>query len=65
MTAGRSKWERGHRRHFWFLCPTSHIRNVHYLLTHDLINCSCGWYGWVPQEEQDASDSSPERTSDA
>ena len=28
---------------------TSHIRNVHYLATHNLTRHNCGWYGWEPK----------------
>jgi len=36
-----------HRAHPHSVLDTSHIRNVGYLVTHDLIRCSCGFYGWV------------------
>ena len=36
-----------HRKHDHTNLSTSHIRNVGYLLTHDLVRCTCGFYGWV------------------
>jgi hypothetical protein len=39
-----------HRKHEHEVLDTSHIRNVHYLATHDLIRCLCGYYGWIKKE---------------
>lgn len=39
-----------HRGHDHVNLDTSHIRNVHYLPTHDLVSCSCGFYGWIEKE---------------
>lgn len=36
-----------HAAHGWWRQDTSHIRNVPYLLTHTLMKCPCGFYGWV------------------
>ena len=42
-----STWHRQHGSHSWTVRDTSHIRNVAYLLTHLLVKCDCGFYGWV------------------
>ena len=39
-----------HRKHDHEVLDTSHIRNVGYLVTHDLIRCGCGYYGWIEKE---------------
>lgn len=39
-----------HASHGWQRQGTSHIRNVAYLLTHALMKCPCGFYGWVELE---------------
>ena len=44
----------GHRRHDHEVLDTSHIRNVGYLVTHDLVRCSCGFYGWIEKELSDS-----------
>lgn len=36
-----------HVAHGWTQRDTSHIHNVPYLLTHRLMLCPCGFYGWV------------------
>lgn len=40
---------RVHDAHGWTRCDTSHIHKVHYLHTHWLMRCPCGFYGWVPK----------------
>jgi hypothetical protein len=40
-----------HEAHGWEQRSTDHIRNVAYLLTHRLMSCPCGFYGWVPLKE--------------
>ena len=42
-----SRLEKSHAPHGWERQSTSHIRNVHYLLTHWLMKCPCGFYGWA------------------
>ncbi|UVG35279.1 hypothetical protein SEA_CECE_273 [Microbacterium phage Cece] len=49
-TNPRPGWLKAHRKHEWREMSTSHIRNVDYLRTHDLVLCSCKWYGWVEKE---------------
>lgn len=41
---------REHRKHNSDPVNTDHIRNVPYLLTHDLTRCECGFYGWIEKE---------------
>ena len=36
-----------HKLHAHERLSTDHIKNVPYLLTHDLIRCEDGFYGWV------------------
>lgn len=42
-----------HRKHSHRILDTSHIRNVGYLVTHGLVECSgsCRFYGWILKEE--------------
>lgn len=40
-----------HRKHPHQVLPTGHIHNVSYLLTHDLLECSCGFFGWVQRTD--------------
>lgn len=39
-----------HRKHVHNVLPTTHIRKVSYLLTHDLVRCECGFYGWIEKD---------------
>ncbi len=39
-----------HRGHGWAVQDVSHIHKVDYLLTHKLVKCACGFYGWVENE---------------
>lgn len=41
-----------HRQHQHALRPTDHIKNVPHTRTHDLLACSCGFYGWVEKQEE-------------
>lgn len=44
---------RQHAKHGWQKRTTDHIRNVDYLDTHFLVECACGFYGWIQKETYD------------
>jgi hypothetical protein len=34
----------------WEIADMSHIKNVSLMQTHFLMNCPCGWRGWVHKD---------------